>query len=84
MSMSGLFLRCAAARDAPDIATLILDVILDCRVVPAQSDNEFANLAFDEVCNLRAPPTSFPLPSAPNLRELLSAVVGISEISLLY
>jgi hypothetical protein len=29
------FFRCATSRDAPDLATLLLDVMLDCGVAPA-------------------------------------------------
>ena len=39
-------------RDAPDLAKLLIDVILDAGVVPqvVQSDNEFCNLACEEAC----------------------------------
>ena len=49
-----IFLRACGCRDAPELAILLLDVILDCGVVPAviQSDNEFCNLAFEELCTL--------------------------------
>jgi len=48
------FLRATGTRDAPDLALLLLDVILDMGVVPAvvQSDNEFVNLAFEELTTL--------------------------------
>eukprot|EP00974_Lingulodinium_polyedra_P051227 4926901-Lingulodinium_polyedra.AAC.1 len=47
-----IFLRTAVTRDAPELATILLDVILDCGVVPSvvQSDNEFMNIAFEEMC----------------------------------
>jgi hypothetical protein len=46
-----IFLRCTDNRDSIELAKLMLDVILDAGVVPAilQSDNEFANLAFEEL-----------------------------------
>ena len=49
-----IFLRALSNRDAPDVATLMLDVLLDAGVIPAviQSDNEFVNLAFEELCSL--------------------------------
>ena len=49
-----IFLRALASREAPDVATLMLDILLDAGVIPAviQSDNEFVNLAFEELCSL--------------------------------
>ena len=49
-----IFLRALSNRDAPDVATLMLDVLLDAGMIPAvvQSDNEFVNLAFEELCSL--------------------------------
>ena len=49
-----IFLRVTTTRDAPELAQLLLDVILDAGVVPSvvQSDNEFLNLAFEELCTL--------------------------------
>ena len=48
------FLRTAKTRDAPYLALLLWDVFLDMGVIPAvvQSDNEFVNLAFEELCSL--------------------------------
>jgi len=49
-----LFLRALASREAPEVAIMIMDVLLDAGVVPQviQSDNEFLNLAFEELCTL--------------------------------
>ena len=49
-----IFLRALTSRDAPDVATLMLDILLDAGVIPAviQSDNEFVSLAFEELCSL--------------------------------
>jgi hypothetical protein len=48
------FLRTAITRDAPYLALLLLDIFLDAGVIPmvVQSDNEFVNLAFEEMCSL--------------------------------
>ena len=47
-------LRVTSTREAPELAELLMDVILDCGVVPEviQSDNEFVSLAFEEFCML--------------------------------
>ena len=47
-----IFLRRCRTREAPEFAFILLDIILDAGVLPAaiQSDNEFANLAFEEIC----------------------------------
>ena len=47
------FLRTTSTRNAVDLAHLLLDVFLDMGVIPAvvQSDNEFCNLAFEELCS---------------------------------
>ena len=49
-----IFLRATDVRDSVQLAMLLLDVILDCGVVPAivQSDNEFISVAFEEMCSL--------------------------------
>jgi len=49
-----LFIRVTKTRDAEQTALLLFDIILDMGVVPAvcQSDNEFVNLAFEELCSL--------------------------------
>ena len=49
-----IFLRVLCNREAPEVASAVLDVILDAGVVPTvlQSDNEFMNLAFEELCSL--------------------------------
>ena len=54
MSTRYIFLRACSTRDAVTLACILLDVILDCGVVPAiiQSDNEFCSLAFEEFCSL--------------------------------
>ena len=48
------FLRAMTTRDSVDLAMMLLDVILDAGVVPSiiQSDNEFCNIAFEELCTL--------------------------------
>ena len=48
------FLRVTHTRDSPFLAELMLDIILDCGVVPRvlQSDNEFCSLAFEELTTL--------------------------------
>lgn len=48
------FLRATSGRSAPDLALLLFDIFLDMGVIPAvtQSDNEFVNLAFEELCSL--------------------------------
>ena len=48
------YLRVTCVRDAPELAQVLLDVILDIGVVPSvvQSDNEFCNLAFEELSTL--------------------------------
>ena len=48
------FLRNITSRESTYLAELMLDIILDAGVVPAvwQSDNEFCNLAFEELCSL--------------------------------
>ena len=47
------FLRTTSTRNAVDLAHLLLDVFLDMGVIPAvvQFDNEFCNLAFEELCS---------------------------------
>ena len=49
-----IFLRACSLRDACVLACILMDVILDCGVVPPkiQSDNEFCSVAFEEMCNL--------------------------------
>ena len=46
-----IFLRACDNREAPELAMLLLDILLDCGVILAviQSDNEFLNLAFEEL-----------------------------------
>jgi transposase InsO family protein len=48
------FFRAVTNREAPYLAQQMLDIFLDCGVIPAviQSDNEFVNLAFEELCSL--------------------------------
>ena len=48
------YLRALATRDSETIAMNLLDIILDCGVVPAivQSDNEFVSLALEELVAL--------------------------------
>ena len=47
------FLRTTSTRNAVDLAHLLLDVFLDMGVIPfvVPSDNEFCNLAFEELCS---------------------------------
>lgn len=49
-----LFIRAATCRDAPYLALLLFDILLDMGVIPAviQSDNEFVNLAVEELTSL--------------------------------
>ena len=49
-----IFLRVCENRNAPELGAILLDVILDMSAVPAvvQSDNEFSNIAFEEMCML--------------------------------
>ncbi len=47
-----VFFRSCISRDAPYLATIMLDVLPDCGVIPGiiQSDNEFCNMSFEELC----------------------------------
>ena len=49
-----IFLRTTTTRDTVELALLMLDVLLDCGIVPLviQSDNEFLTLAFEELFSL--------------------------------
>jgi transposase InsO family protein len=49
-----IFLRTCTTRDASELAMIMLDIILDCGVVPAvlQSDHEFVSLAWEELFSL--------------------------------
>ena len=69
-----IFLRAFSNWDAPDVATLMLDVLLEAGVIPAviQSDNEFVNLAFEELCSLLGSTQIFSAalrPQSPGIRS---------------
>ena len=71
-----IYLRAMTTRDAVEVAIALLDVFLDCGVIPAvvQSDNEFISLAMEELTQLLGSTQLFSMALRPQSQGIVERV----------